>query len=119
MCNELAYHDSENLSGLELYQDYTDLITSPTRAQHNHDILNFSPDAMLKYLSSMGMEGYRSLAIFLQMVSFSSIMCTFCQQNQTDENSVASTDLSAIIKDFGAVKSRTAEFNVSDRCHVL
>ena len=118
-CNELAYHDSENLSGLKLYQDYTDIITSPKRTQHNHEILNFSPDAMLKYLSSMGMEEYRRLAIFLQMISFKSIMCTFCQQNQTDENSVASTDLSAVIKDFVAVKSRTAQFNVSDRCRVL
>ena len=65
-CNELAYHYSENLNGLELYQDYRDIITSPRRAQQNHGICKFSPDAMLKYLSSMGLEEYRSLAIFLR-----------------------------------------------------
>jgi hypothetical protein len=47
-CNELAYHDSENLNGLEIYQDYMDIITSPKRAQQIHGTLNFSPDAMLK-----------------------------------------------------------------------
>jgi len=59
-CNELAYHGSENLNGLELYQDYRDIITSPKRAQQKHGILNFSPDAMLRYLSSMGLKEYRS-----------------------------------------------------------
>jgi len=35
-CNELAYRDSETLNGLELYQDYRDIITSPKRAQQKH-----------------------------------------------------------------------------------
>jgi len=43
-CNELAYHDSENLNGLEPYQDYRDIITSPKTAQQKHEILNFPPD---------------------------------------------------------------------------
>ena len=47
-CNELAYHDSENVNGLELYQNYRDITTSPKRAQQKHEISNFSPDAMLK-----------------------------------------------------------------------
>jgi hypothetical protein len=71
LCNkysELAHHDSVNLNGLGLYQDYRDIITSPKRAQQKHEILNFSPDAMLKYLSSMGLEEYRSLVIFLQIM---------------------------------------------------
>jgi hypothetical protein len=34
-CNELAYHDTENLNGLELYQDYRDIVTSPKGAQQN------------------------------------------------------------------------------------
>jgi hypothetical protein len=34
-CNELAYHDSVNLNGLELYQDYRYIITSPKRTQQN------------------------------------------------------------------------------------
>jgi hypothetical protein len=47
-CNKLAYHYSENLNGLELYQDYRDTITSPKRTQQKHGICKFSPDAMLK-----------------------------------------------------------------------
>jgi hypothetical protein len=39
------------------------------------------------------------------MVSFSSIVWTFCQQNQADVNSVASTDFSAVIKDSVGVLS--------------
>jgi len=64
-CNELAYRDSENLNGLELYQNYRDIITSPKRAQQKHEILNFSPETMPRYLSSLGLEEYRSLAMFL------------------------------------------------------
>jgi hypothetical protein len=67
-CNELAYHDSENLNSLELYRDYTDIITSPQKAQQKHEKLNFSPDTMLKYLSSMVLQKYRRLAISLQIM---------------------------------------------------
>jgi hypothetical protein len=31
-CNEMAYRDSENLNGLEIYQDYRDIITSPQKS---------------------------------------------------------------------------------------
>jgi hypothetical protein len=47
-CNELAYRDSENVNGSEFYLNYRDIIISPKRAQQKHEVLNFSPDAMLK-----------------------------------------------------------------------
>jgi len=54
------------------------IITSPKRAQQKHEILNSSPDAMLKYLSSIGLEEYRSLAISLQiMLAWSVSMALF------------------------------------------
>ena len=49
------------------------------------------------------------------MVSFNGII----QKIEADENSVASTDFSAVIKDFVAVKSKKAQIIVSDQCYVL
>ena len=44
-CNELAYHDSVNLNGLELYQDYRDIITPPQKSTIKTLNIEISPDA--------------------------------------------------------------------------
>jgi hypothetical protein len=52
----LAQQYSEYLNGLELYQDYKDIIISLKRATQNGEKLDFSPKGLLKYILSMGLE---------------------------------------------------------------
>jgi hypothetical protein len=53
------------LNGLELYQDYKDIIISLKRAKQTVEKLDFSPKGVLKYISSMGLEAYKTLATAL------------------------------------------------------
>jgi hypothetical protein len=64
---------------LEIYQDYKEIIISLRRAKQNDEKLDFPPKGLLKYISSMGLEAYETLATALQIdsndiPSFSSIM---------------------------------------------
>jgi hypothetical protein len=76
------------LNGLELYQDYKDIIISLKRAKQSGKKLEFSPKGLLKYVSSMGLEAYKTLAIALQFLltlPLSVVSCVFFQQNETDQ----------------------------------
>jgi hypothetical protein len=64
-CTHLAQQYSKDLNGLELYQDYKDIIISLKRAKQNGKKLDFSPKELIKYISSMALEAYRTLAIAL------------------------------------------------------
>jgi hypothetical protein len=117
---------------LELYQDYKDIIISLKRAKQNGERLDFSPNGLLKYISSMGLEACKTLETSLQILltlpasvascelSFSkmklikSYLRSTMSQNKftnlvilSSENKVASSnDFSDVIKDFAALKSR-------------
>jgi hypothetical protein len=55
------------LNGLKLYQDYKDII-SLKKEKQNGEKLVFSPKGLLKYISSMGLEAYKTLATALQIL---------------------------------------------------
>jgi hypothetical protein len=124
------------LNGLELYQDYKDIIISLKIAKTEWEKLEFSPKGLFKYISSMGLEAYKTLATALQIlltwpVSVASCECSFSkmkliksylqsamsQDRFTNpailliENEVASfINSSDVIKDFVAIKSRKVQF---------
>jgi hypothetical protein len=50
---------------LELYQDNKDIIISLKRSKQNGEKLDVSPKGLLKYISSMVLEAYKTLAIAL------------------------------------------------------
>jgi hypothetical protein len=52
-CTHLAQWYSKDLNGLELYQDYKDVIISLKTATQNGEKLDFSPKGLIKYISSM------------------------------------------------------------------
>jgi hypothetical protein len=132
------------LNGLELYQDYKDINISFKRAKQNGKKLDFSPKGLLRYISSMGLESYKTLATALQILltspgsvescehSFSKMKLirsylhsTVSQDRFTNlavpsvGNEVAfSTDFSDGIKDFAAKKSMKVQFLIFDHCHV-
>jgi hypothetical protein len=124
------------LNGSKLYQDYKDIIISLKRAKQNGEKLDFSPKGLLKYISSMGLEAYKTFATALQILltlpvsvascerSFSKmkliksyLLSTISQDRFTDlailtiENeSASSIDFSDAIKDFAAITSRKVQF---------
>jgi hypothetical protein len=51
-----------------VYQDYKDIIISRKRAKQNRGKLVISPNGLLKYISSMGLEAYKTLATALQVL---------------------------------------------------
>jgi hypothetical protein len=134
-CTHLAQQYSNDLNVLELYQDYKDII-SLKKAKQNGEKLDFSPKGLLKYISSMGLEAYKTLAIALQFLLTLPVSVTSCERSfrkmkliksylrstmsqdrftnlaiLSVENEVASSiDFSDVIKDFAAIKSREVQF---------
>jgi hypothetical protein len=124
------------MNELEMYQEYKEIIISLKRAKQNGKKLDFPPKGLLKYISSMGLETYETLATALQILltlpvsvascerSFSKIKLiksylrsTMSQDRFTKlailsiESEVASSiDFSDVIKDFAAIKSKKVEF---------
>jgi predicted transport protein len=135
-CTNLALQYSKDLNVLEVYHDYKDIIISLKKAKQNGKKLDFPPKGLLKYISSMGLEAYGTLAITLQILmtlpvsvasferSFSKmklikscVQSTMSQDKFTNlailsvENEVASSiDFGDVIKDFAAIKSRKVQF---------
>jgi hypothetical protein len=135
-CTHLAQQYSKDMNGLEMYQDYKYMIISLKRTKQNGQKLNFSPKGLLKYISSMGLEAYKTLATALQILltlpvsiasrerSFSKVKLiksylrsTLSQDRFTNlgilstENEVASSiDFSDVIKYFAAIKLRKVQF---------
>jgi hypothetical protein len=141
-CTHLAQQYSKDLDGLEMYQDYKDII-SLKRAKQNGEKLDFSPKGLLKYISSMGLEMYKTLETALQILLTLPISVTSCEHSFSKikliksylwstmsqdrftnlailsiENEVASSiDFSDVIKYFAAIKSRKFQFSIFDQCH--
>jgi hypothetical protein len=67
-CTHLAQQYLKDFNGLELYQDYKDIIISLKRAKQNGGKLNFSPEGLLKYISSVGLGAYKTLATAFQIM---------------------------------------------------
>jgi hypothetical protein len=98
--------------------------------------LDFPPKGLLRYISSMGLEAYETLAIALQILMTLSISVASCERSFSKvklikscvrstvsqdkftnltilsfENEVASSiDFDDVIKDFAAIKSRKVQF---------
>jgi hypothetical protein len=64
----LVQQYSKDLNGLELYQDYKDIIISLTTAKQNGEKLDFSPKGLIKCISTMGLEACETLATALQIL---------------------------------------------------
>jgi hypothetical protein len=106
------------------------------RAKQNGEKLDFSPNGLLRYISSMGLEAYKNLATDLQILLTLSVSVASCERSFSKikliksylrstlsqdrftnlailsiENEVASSsDFSDVIKDFAAIKSREVQF---------
>jgi hypothetical protein len=122
------------LNGLDLYQDYKDIIISFKREKQNGEKLDISPKGMLNYISSV--EAYETLATALQILLTLPVSVASCERSFSKmkliksylrsamsqdrftnfaifsiENEVASSiDFSDVIKDFAAIKSRKVQF---------
>jgi hypothetical protein len=75
----LAQQYSKDLNGLELYQDWKDIIISLKRAKQNVEKLDFSPKGLLKYISPMGLEAYKTLATALPILFTLQVSVASCE----------------------------------------
>jgi hypothetical protein len=115
---------------LELYQDYNDIIISLKRAKQNGKKLDFPPKGLLKYISSMGLEAYKTLATALHFLLTLPVSVTSCEHSfskmkliklclwstmsqdrftnlaipSVENEAASSIDFSNVIKDFAAIK---------------
>jgi hypothetical protein len=62
-----------------MYQDYKDIIISLKRAKQNGKKPDFPPKGLLKYISSMELEAYETLAISLQILMAFPVSIASCE----------------------------------------
>jgi hypothetical protein len=79
-CTHLAQHYSKDLNGLELYQDHKDII-SLKEAKQNGGKLDISPKGLLKYISSMGLEAYKTSETALQILLTLPVSVASCERS--------------------------------------
>ncbi|XP_065654553.1 uncharacterized protein LOC136081183 [Hydra vulgaris] len=65
-CFNLASWYSNDLNGIELFDDFKYIIDSLRRAKLQ-EIMDFSPIGLLTYISSLGLESYKTLATALHI----------------------------------------------------
>jgi hypothetical protein len=67
-CTHLSLQYSKELNGLELYQDYKSVIIFLKKAKKKWEELDFSPNGLLRYISSVGLGTYKALATGLEIL---------------------------------------------------
>jgi hypothetical protein len=67
-----------------MYQDYK-TSSFPSKEENNGEKLDFSPKGLLRYISSMGLEAYKTLATALQILFTLLVSVAFLQKNETDQ----------------------------------
>jgi hypothetical protein len=82
-----------------MYQDYKDIIISLKRAKQNGEKLDFSLKGLLKYISSMGLEAYKTLATALQILLTLPVSVASCERSCSKMKLIKSYLLSTMSQD--------------------
>jgi hypothetical protein len=78
-CTRLEQQYSKDLNRLEMYQGCKHIIISLKRAKENVEKLEFCPEGLLKYISSMGLEAYKTLETALQILFTLPVSVASCE----------------------------------------
>jgi hypothetical protein len=98
-CTHLAQQCSKYLNGLELYPDYKDIIISLKGEKQNWEKFEFFLKELLKYISSMGLEEYKTLARALQILLTFLVSVASCERSFSKMKLIKSYLLSTVSQD--------------------
>jgi hypothetical protein len=123
-CTHVAHKYSKDLNGLELYQDYKNVITSPKRAEENGKKMDFFPALKILVTAPNSVASYEHSFSKMKLIK-SYMHSTMSQERSTSlatvsvKNEVVSfINFSDLIKYFVVMKSRKVQFQVFDQCHI-
>jgi len=135
-CKSLAEIYSNDLNGTELFHDIKDVIFLLKRANKKGESLDLTPKGILLYISSLGLEAYKTLVTALKILLTLPLSVASCERSFSKlkliksylrttmnrdrlsnlailsiENEVAaSLDYNDIIAEFAAIKARKVIF---------
>ncbi|XP_050340513.1 uncharacterized protein LOC126766873 [Bactrocera neohumeralis] len=79
-CQQLAESYPDDLDNEDLYRDIQDVLLLLKRAQKNEEQIGFSPEKVLLYISSMGLEAYKTLATAVRILLTIPVSVASCER---------------------------------------